>query len=125
MSYTHQDWETVVIRKVKSEFEKKQDAFGQGVRKAAPAQTQSTASAKPAWKIEKMVDDPDGKKPLEFVKKEDAQRIIQARVALKMTQKDLAHKLNMNEKDIKDIEQCKAVENKIVLGKIKRFLHIS
>lgn len=116
--YTHQDWETVVL--------KKKQPGGNGTsnepKKTIPQST-LTASQVPAWKIEKQVDSEEGK-PLNFVSKEDAQVIIKGRVAQKWTQKDLAVKLNLPLKTIQDIETCKAVQNKAQLAKIKKMLNI-
>jgi ribosome-binding protein aMBF1 (putative translation factor) len=114
--FVHQDWETVVLRKskpVQKETVNKNDA----------KITVSQIVNKPAWKIEQQVDGDSGK-PLQFVSKEDARKIVDGRVGLKLSQKDLACKLNMPLKDIQDIESCKAVENKLVLAKIKRALNI-
>jgi ribosome-binding protein aMBF1 (putative translation factor) len=44
---------------------------------------------------------------------------------MKLTQKDLACKLNMQIKDIQDIESGKALENKMVLSKIRKMLNLS
>lgn len=116
----HQDWETVTLKKKLPEAEKtivhKTDA-GQHA-------TVSSTTNKPAWKIEQQVDGESGK-PIVYVSRFDAQQIIGGRVAKKMTQKDLANRLNMQLKDIQDIESCKAVENKAILAKIKRFLGVS
>jgi ribosome-binding protein aMBF1 (putative translation factor) len=116
MAYSHQDWNTVVVRKpqaVKKEI----------VNKSAVEKTKPTLSSviqdKPAWKIEKMVD--DGEK-LKRVSKEDALAIIRARVAAKLSQEQLAQRVNMQPKDIKEIESCHAFENKAVLAKLKRVL---
>lgn len=113
---SHQDWQTVVFRK--SLPQQKKDA----TIKPQTA-TMSVVANKPAWKIEQQVDS-ETSKPIKFVSKEDASAIISGRVALKMTQKDLANKLCMQEKDIKDIESCKSVENKATLSKIKKLLNI-
>lgn len=110
----HQDWTTIVFKKPKTET----------VDKAAkPPETLSTASSKPAWKVEKQVDSDVGK-PVNYVTKTDADAIIKGRIEAKLTQKQLAQRLNMQEKDIKDIETCKAVENRLVLSKIKKALNI-
>jgi putative transcription factor len=114
--YSHQDWEKVVIGKKKTETttEKKPQ-----VQNAIT----SIATNKPAWKIEQQVDSDVGK-PINYVSKNISKSIIQARVALKLSQKDLAQRLNMQVKDIHEIESGKAVENKATLSKIKRFLKI-
>ncbi len=113
----HQDWKEVVFKK------KQPDSVTSKPQSKASTETLSTSSSKPAWKIERDVDGDSGK-PLAFVSKEDGQKIIAGRVAKKLRQKDLAMRLNMQPKEIQDIESGKAVENKIVLSRIKRFLGV-
>jgi len=116
----HQDWETVIWKKKPSDHENQKST--KAIRTTSAVV--STTANKPAWKIEQQVDAEHGK-PIRLVAREDAQKIIAARVAKKMTQKDLACRLNMQLKDIQDIESCKAVENKAVLSKIRRVLDIT
>lgn len=104
----HQDWQTVV-------FNKKQEKIPVVQKKYA------VVNNKPAWKIEKQVDD-DSKKPLTYVSKADADYIIQTRIKIKKNQKQLAQELNLQLKDLQDIESCKAVENKALISKIKKHL---
>jgi ribosome-binding protein aMBF1 (putative translation factor) len=84
--------------------------------------TMSEATGKPVWKVEKAIE--NGENPIKYVSNDDAKKIIQGRVAAKLTQKQLAMKVNMQEKDIKEIESSKAVENKQVLSRIFRVLGI-
>lgn len=117
--YSHQDWTTVVLKPKKPTVEKsivRKDFVGHT--------TVSSVTGKPAWKIEEQVDSDQGK-PVKYVSKEDAAAIVRGRVEKKMTQKDLAQKLNMSVKDIADIESSKAVENKQIIGKIKRAIGLS
>lgn len=117
----HQDWKTIIL---KNSNNKQDDRKSNGTNRTATPTicTESTTSSKPAWKIEKMVDDPNSKKVILYVSKKDAQAIIKARVDVGLTQKQLAQQLNMNLKDLQDIEACKAVENKQVLSRIHTFL---
>lgn len=103
--YSHQDWKTVVLKQ-------------QPVAKPAP---QKTFELSREQKIEKQIED-DTKKPLNYVSREDANLVIQGRIGKKWTQKQLAQHLNLQEKDIKDIECCKMVENRQLLAKIKQVL---
>jgi ribosome-binding protein aMBF1 (putative translation factor) len=119
MSYEHQDWTPVVVRKYNHAQVEKQTIPSSQAFKA----TMSHVSAKPAWKIEKQVDSDTGK-PIKYVTKINAAAIVRARIIAKLTQKQLAQKLNIQEKDIKDIEQGTAVENNVILSKIRRFLNI-
>ena len=50
--------------------------------------------------------------------------IQRARMAKKLSQKDLANRLNLPLKTIKDYESGKAIPDNRVLGRIKRFLRI-
>lgn len=115
--YSHQDWEPIVLRNTATN-----KYLSQNTSRPQTA-TVSHATNKSAWKIEQQVDSTTGK-PLTYVSKEDAQKIIQGRIALKLTQKDLASRVNMQLKDIADIENCKAIENKTVLSNIKRAINI-
>lgn len=116
--YNHQDWTPVVLKKKTSTPEIKV------VNKNDKQQSISSVTNKPAWKIEKQIDGTDSGKPLNYVSRDNAQKVIAGRVAMKLTQKDLATKLNMQVKEIQDIENCKAIENKLVLAKIKRVLQL-
>lgn len=116
--YGHQDWTPVVLKKKSA-----QPVIVAQKRDSTTAASVSTATNKPAWKIEKQVDG-DAGKPLTYVSREDARKIIEGRVARKLTQKELAIAMNMNHKDIQDIESCHAVENKMILAKIKRYLNV-
>ena len=112
----HQDWNTVILKA------KKPPTETTTVCKQSVCSI-SSATNKPAWKIEQQVDGDSGK-PINYVSRDDSKMIIAGRVAKKLSQKDLAARLNMQLKDLQDIESCKAVENKSVLAKIKRFLEI-
>ena len=104
----NQDWETVVFRKPKAPE-----------KHIESAKTVSSTTGTAAYKI----DNADyAEKPLKQVSKEDAQFIIQARVNKKLTQKQLAQRLNIQLKDIQEIEGGKALENKQLLSRIKKTL---
>jgi ribosome-binding protein aMBF1 (putative translation factor) len=114
----HQDWETVVFRKPSVETT--------AVAKARlphqnGSQTLSSTTSHPAWKIEKMVDSDTGK-PLDRVTKEEGVAIMQARLLAKMTQVQLAAKLNVHAKDLQEIESGKALRNSELLARIRRAL---
>lgn len=117
--YSHQDWETIVLRNTNAN----KHSSSQKTSRPQTA-TLSSVTNKSAWKVEQQVDSTTGK-PLTYVSKEDAQKIINGRISLKLTQKDLAVRVNMQLKDIADIETCKAIENKAILSKIKRSLNIT
>ena len=105
----HQDWQQVVFRKPKP-----------SERIIEAPKTMSSTTGMAAYKI----DNADyAENPLKQVSREDMQYIIQGRVNKKLTQKDLAKQLNIQLKDIQDIESGKAIENKQLLSKIKRHLN--
>jgi ribosome-binding protein aMBF1 (putative translation factor) len=116
-----QDWDTIVFKKRKHKTDNAQKVNKDNIINPTISKVTNT----PAWKIEKQIDNSDDNvKPIKYVSKEDANKIIHARFELKLSQKDLAKQLNMQVKDIQDIETCKAVENKSVLSRIKRHLKI-
>lgn len=108
-----QDWTPVVLKKGKSQKHRKPSNTSQEVF--------SQTSNKPLWKIENQVNGDTGK-PIKYVSREDATFIMATRLSKKLSQKDLAVKLNIQLKDIHDIESCKAVENKQLISKIRKYL---
>jgi ribosome-binding protein aMBF1 (putative translation factor) len=114
----HQDWNVITFKKNKGPEKEIQ------AKSSVITATTSSTTNKPAWKIEQQVDGDNGK-PLQYISKADSQLIIQGRIAMKLTQKDLACKLNIQIKDIQDIESGKALENKMVLSKIRKMLNLS
>lgn len=115
--YSHQDWTPVVMKK-KSNLIKKEL-----IPKTQVSKETKTETGRPAWSIEKQVDD-ENSKPVNYVSTDVAKEIIAGRVQMKLTQKQLAQKLNIQEKEIKDIESSKAVLNKGLISRIKRTLNI-
>jgi ribosome-binding protein aMBF1 (putative translation factor) len=127
----HQDWNVVVLNPKKTDVERKtvaKSSVASGVSclsgvNGANGVSGVSASGKPAWKVEAQVDADVGK-PVDYVPKDVAQSIVNGRVAMKLTQKDLAARLNMQLKEIQEIESGRAVYNKQVVGRIKRFLQL-
>lgn len=113
----HQDWNVVTFNK-KNNVEKNIQFKKKFVNNA----TINSTTNRPAWKIEKQIDSDNIGSLMQYVSKEDANIIIQGRILMKLSQKDLAYKLNMPIKNIQDIESLKAIENKLTLSKIKKFL---
>lgn len=111
----HQDWDVVTLRAKVAE--RPPSAYQH------QSATQSTTSSKPAWKIEKQVDDETSKKAIEYTSREDAKSIVDRRMALRLSQRDLAMRVNVDVKEIQAIESCRAVENRNLLAKIRRVLH--
>lgn len=114
--FAHQDWTPVIMKRPREET--------QSMAVPKVQITTTTQGGKPAWKVEKQVDSDSGK-PLNYVSSDVARSLIAGRTAAKLTQKQLAQRLNIPEKEIKDIESGKAVENKSLLSRIKRALNIS
>lgn len=110
----YQDW-NIVTFKNKKNIERKEIKNN--------IVTINSKTNKPIWKIEKQIDSDIGS-VFKYVSREDANIIIQNRILMKLSQKDLAYKLNMPIKDIQDIESLKAIENKLTLSKIKKFLQV-
>ena len=115
-SYAHQDWRTVLL-KAGSGPPKARPVLS---RSPAPA-TMSSATGTPAWKVEQRADADDGK-PISLVSRDDARHITNRRIALKLSQRDLAVRINVDVKEIQAIEACRAVENRALLAKIRRAL---
>jgi ribosome-binding protein aMBF1 (putative translation factor) len=108
-----EDWDVVTLRK------KVAERAGGG----APPATKSLTSSKPAWAIERRVDDVDSGKPiLDMTSRQEARRIVERRTALLMKQSDLAMRVNTDVKEIQAIEAGRAVENRNLLAKIWRVL---
>lgn len=113
--YAHQDWKEVIMKRPREESATTPVAKG-------PAPT-TAVGGKPAWKVEQQVDSDKGK-PLNYVSADTARSIVGGRTAAKLTQKQLAQRLNVPEKDIKDIEAGKALENRALLARIRRALNM-
>jgi ribosome-binding protein aMBF1 (putative translation factor) len=103
----HQDWKTVVLRSKKKDTEKNKVPRKSGTR---------------LQKFEKMADNDE----LKHKKVDQAMKtkVQQGRLALKLTQKQLAQRCNVQEQVIKDIESGKANYNPRDMNKIKRVLNI-
>ena len=103
----HQDWKTVVLRSKKKDTEKKKVPHKSGTR---------------LQKFEKMAENDELKH--KKIDQSMKTKIQQARASLKLTQKQLAQRCNIQEQVIKDIESGKANYNPKDMNKIKRVLHI-
>lgn len=99
----HQDWKPVILRKNNT--------------KPPPPKAQSNAKFK---KI-----DSDDPKPPQTLNHSVKIRIQQGRVAKKLTQKQLAQKLNLPVQIIAEYESGKAIPNRQILSKIGRVIGIN
>jgi ribosome-binding protein aMBF1 (putative translation factor) len=93
MNTCYQDWEPVVIRNT-------------AAKKEAHSQQHSQHSAKPMGNKEFHRVDKEEIPKLNKITREQAQAISTARNALKLTQKELAQKLGIQENIIKEYENC-------------------
>lgn len=113
MQYQHQDWNTVILRNPKAQkaVQQKQQ------QRVKTVDNQSVDEKKLLSETESF----HHKK----VSVEDSKKIVQARVAAKLTQAQLAQRLNISSKDINDIERGVALYNGNLIAKIKKLLKIT
>ena len=95
-----QDWEPVVFKKKKPEEQRK------GPSGAPP----------------KLIREDTDTFHVKTVSKETAHKISSMRIALKLTQDQLAQKVNLRPAVIKDIEACKGPKDSAAINKILNFL---
>ena len=103
----HQDWNQITINKtngpiVKEIVERKKNTKNTSVK----------------------LDENEEVISIKMVPKEIAQLIINARVSKKLTRKELANNLNLQESIITDIETCKAIYDGNLIVKIKKKLGV-
>lgn len=113
----HQDWKPVILRKTKEQLQKDRK-----VQKEKVLNTKRPNSNSISTNLKKL--DGDEIKPTKYVPKETAKLIQQARTLKKMSQQDLANKLNVKKNIINDLESGKMILNKSFLAKVKRTLGI-
>lgn len=105
-----QDWETVT-------FKKKKD-------NSAPKTNNNMKLSDEAIRLQKVENNEDVQKTDKMSLKQ-CQIIQKGRLAKKMTQKELANKLNIDVNTVAQYENGKIVPNKQILNKIARELNIS
>jgi ribosome-binding protein aMBF1 (putative translation factor) len=96
-----QDWEPIILKKPKPEDNKK------GPSGAPP----------------KILRDDIESFNTKHVTKDIAHRITQGRIRLKLTQDQLANKLNLRPNIVKDIEACKGPYDSIAINKLLNFIN--
>lgn len=110
--FDHQDWKTIIVKNSNKKSE---------IKKLAKKIDDTTQKM---MKIENKADNDELKH--DIYTKEFRISMVQKRTkSLNMTQKQLATRLNMPEKTIKDIESGKAIYNAGHYNKIKRLLKIT
>lgn len=109
----HQDWKQVILKPKVQSAQK-----GDIKLKHVPTWTVSGATNQPAWKIEKQVDSDSGT-PINVVPSEVSKEIIKLRLEARLTQKDLARLVNIDQKEIQKVEGGTAIYNKQQISKIR------
>ena len=113
---SHQDWKVVTFKKkIKKPQNKK-------IVKKKPNLNLNSNKLKKNISTKKLESDEPPK--LQKIDKNVAKKIQQARNALKMTQQDLARKINVKKSIINDIETGKLLKNNFLINKVKKALKI-
>ena len=103
----HQDWTPITLNKTNG-----------------PVIKEIVEKKKPTSNPSVKLDENDEVVSIKKVPKDIAQLIINARVAKKLTRKDLANNLSLQETIIADIETCKAIYDGNLIAKIKKYLGV-
>ena len=111
---SHQDWDTVIIRGKGSHVQKKKEREGEKETRAKFDGTHSSA-------MRKLDDASDGQKP-QRINPAVRTKLIQARGAKKMTQKELAMKAQITPALVQQYEAGKVKADVNVLRKMERAL---
>ena len=122
-----QDWNVVSWDKrgERSKNESKKDYINNQTRKnntVSSLKTQSLNSNKIDIPNIKKIEKEEDTFVIKTVSLNVSKRIAQKRCEQKLTQKELAFKLNLPEKIIKEYEAGKAVPNHVILNKIEKIL---
>ena len=116
MSFTHQDWEPVILQKKQSKTLTNND-----MRNGAfQVRTKKNEAAQKLHKIDSETENFAVKKISSKVSKE----IQKGRLAKKLSQKQLANAVNVTPKVINEMESGKSQPNDAVKRKIARYLNI-
>ena len=113
----HQDWKQVILRNpnARKNIEQKKTV----VKKPIQHNSNKTNGDMSFKKL-----DGNEIEKIASVNKDDVKKIQQARLALKMSQKDLANKLNVKQTVINELESGKMKKNSQFVNKVKRILKI-
>nr|XP_011458878.1 PREDICTED: multiprotein-bridging factor 1c [Fragaria vesca subsp. vesca] len=126
-----QDWEPVVIHKSKPKPQdlRKPKVVNQALRSGAPVQTIKKSDAghnkkaAPVVSVKKL-DEAAEPAALDRVSADVRHAIQKARLEKKMSQADLAKRINELPKVVQEYENGKAVPNQAVLAKMERVLEV-
>ena len=118
ITITEQDWEPLVLRKkqIKSKLDKQN-----AIRKGACEVKEKNTGKGESDKMRKLEEDMDNLK-IETVNKSISKAIMDARTKLKIKQKELATKINVQPQIIQQYENGKAKPDISVLRKLERVL---
>ena len=111
----HQDWKQVILRNPNAQLRKEAEK-----KNVVKKPIQNNLSGGVSFK--KL--DSDEVQKFEKVSKIDVQKIQQARLAQKMSQKDLANRLNVKQTVINELESGKMKKNNQFVSKVKKVLRI-
>ena len=111
----HQDWKQVILRNPNAPLKKEAEK-----KKVVKKPIKNNLSGGVSFK--KL--DGDEVQKLDKVSKVDVQKIQQARLAQKMSQKDLANRLNVKQTVINELESGKMKKNNQFVSKVKKVLRI-
>lgn len=118
MSYSHQDWDTVVIRKKKTAADLPRDTVVKSSQPKTKGLTQTDIN------MRKLEADTENVKH-DLVSPELKKQIIAARVAAKLSQIQLAQKINERPQVIQEYESGKAIPDNRILQKLSRALNVT
>ena len=113
----HQDWKPVILRKTNTQLKKEEK-----VKKTTVLNPKGPNSKKTDINAKKL--DSDEIQPIKFIPKETAKNIQQARIAKKITQQELANRLNVKKTIINDLESGKMILDKSFINKVEKKLGI-
>ena len=117
-NFTEQDWEPLVIRKKKQKTNfDKQNALRKGTTEVKTKNTNKNANDE----MKKLENDMENLK-VETVNKSISKAIMDARTKLKIKQKDLATKINVQPQIIQQYENGKAKPEINILRKLEKVL---
>lgn len=127
--FDHQDWQTVVFHKKPQKYSTSEQDINKARRSDANIDTKKKVNVSnkaggntsiDSRKLDSETEDFHHKK----VPMEVAKAIEKGRLEKKLTQDALAKALNMQSREISEIEKGRAIYNGQVLAKVKRFLGV-
>tara|TARA_A100001011_G_C13934153_1_gene684441 strand:- start:176 stop:559 length:384 start_codon:yes stop_codon:yes gene_type:complete len=124
MSLDHQDWNPVVFKKKQSTTLTSEDIRRSNYKTKQREVNNSSGNNNTAQKLYK-IDNETESFEIKKVSLSLSKQIQQARLSNKMTQKELALKINVSNKIINDYESGKAIPDNNVKMKIQRALNIN